>query len=228
MRGLFVTFEGGEGSGKTTQLALLADRVRASGQEVVETHDPGGTAIGKEIRSLLLHLGSGPIAPATELLLYEASRAQLVRELIAPAIGREAVVLCDRFTDSTVAYQGFGRGIDLDLIRRLNRFATDGLAPDLTILLDLDPQVGLARCRQVDTPEKPIGLGAASLSWDRIEAEPLDFHRRVRDGYLTLAAENADRVIVIDAGLDAIEIEAIVWNRFIRLTSVQRCRFMMS
>lgn len=237
MRGLFVTFEGGEGSGKTTQLALLADRIRASGQEVVETHDPGGTAVGKEIRSLLLHsprstCGVRPesvsIAPATELLLYEASRAQLVRELIAPAIGREAVVLCDRFTDSTVAYQGFGRGIDLDLIRRLNRFATDGLAPDLTILLDLDPQVGLARCRQVDAPEKPIGLGAASLSWDRIEAEPLDFHRRVRDGYLTLAAENADRMIVIDAGLDAIEIEAIVWNRFIRLTSVQRCRFMMS
>src|SRR5574337_1564488 len=136
MNGLFITFEGGEGSGKSTQLKLLANRIRAFGREVIETRDPGGTAIGKEIRTLLLHSplntcgdkpGSRPIAAATELLLYEASRAQLVREVIAPALARGAVVLCDRFTDSTLAYQGFGRGIDPDLIRRLNRFSTDGL-----------------------------------------------------------------------------------------------------
>lgn len=152
MRGLFVTFEGGEGSGKTTQLKLLANRIRASGQEVIESHDPGGTGIGKEIRTLLLDPGPAPISAATELLLYEASRAQLVRELIAPALARGTIVLCDRFTDSTVAYQGCGRGIDRDLIRQLNRFATDGLVPDLTILLDLDPEIGLARCGRTRVP----------------------------------------------------------------------------
>src|SRR5574337_1276342 len=129
--GLFVTFEGGEGSGKTTQLTLLAHRIRASGHEVIDTHDPGGTAIGKEIRTLLLHSplhtcgdrpGSVPITAATELLLYESSRAQLVWELIAPALARGVVVLCDRFCDSTLAYQGYGRGIDLDLVRQMNRF----------------------------------------------------------------------------------------------------------
>ncbi|MBZ0169124.1 thymidylate kinase [Candidatus Methylomirabilis lanthanidiphila] len=228
MRGLFVTFEGGEGSGKTTQLKLLANRIRASGQEVIESHDPGGTGIGKEIRTLLLDPGPAPISAATELLLYEASRAQLVRELIAPALARGTIVLCDRFTDSTVAYQGCGRGIDRDLIRQLNRFATDGLVPDLTILLDLDPEIGLARCGRDARPDAATGRGTGSAGWDRIEAEPLDFHRRVRDGYLALAREEPDRVAVIDAGLDTIEIEAIVWNRIVRLQSVQRCRFMTS
>src|SRR5574337_913927 len=137
--GLFVTFEGGEGSGKTTQLTLLAHRIRASGHEVIDTHDPGGTAIGKEIRTLLLHSplntcgdrpGSGSIAAVTELLLYEASRAQLVREVIEPALARGTIVLCDRFTDSTLAYQGYEIGIDRAFIRQLNRFATDGLVPD--------------------------------------------------------------------------------------------------
>src|SRR5574337_1706375 len=177
MRGIFVTFEGGEGSGKTTQLKLLADRIRASGQEVIETHDPGGTAIGKEIRTLLLHPGSASITAATELLLYEASRAQLVREVIAPALARGAVVVCDRFTDSTLAYQGFGRGIDLDLIRRLSRFSTDGLVPDLTILLDLDPEIGLMRCRRGVGVDAATGLSTGLSCWDRIEAEPLDFHQ---------------------------------------------------
>src|SRR5574337_252323 len=228
MRGIFVTFEGGEGSGKTTQLKLLADRIRASGQEVIETHDPGGTAIGKEIRTLLLHPGSASITAATELLLYEASRAQLVREVIAPALARGAVVVCDRFCDSTLAYQGCGRGIDLDVIRRLNRFAADELVPDLTILLDLNPEIGLARRGKGASADIATGLGTGSASWDRIEAEPLDFHRRVRDGYLTLAREEPDRISVIDAGVDTTEIEAMVWNRFVRLRSVQRCRFMTS
>lgn len=223
MRGIFVTFEGGEGSGKTTQLKLLAARVRASGKEVIETHDPGGTAIGKEIRTLLLHSplstcgdrpGSAPIAAATELLLYEASRAQLVREVIVPALERGAIVLCDRFTDSTLAYQGFGRALDLNLIRQMNRFAADGVVPSVTVLLDLDPEVGLARCRRGARGETSTRLGAEPSYWDRIEAEPLDFHRRVREGYLTLAREDPDRMIVIDAGLDVAEIEIIVWNRF--------------
>lgn len=228
MSGLFVTFEGGEGSGKTTQLKLLADRILASGAEVIDTKDPGGTAIGKEIRTLLLHSGpdrvqradrSVHIASATELLLYEASRAQLVRELIAPALARGAVVLCDRFTDSTLAYQGFGRGIDLTLIRRLSRFSTDGLVPDLTVLLDLDPTIGLMRCgRGVDAgADASMGRNAELPCWDRIEAEPLDFHHRIKEGYLALARDKPDRIAVVDADLGVREIAAIVWNQFIRL-----------
>jgi dTMP kinase len=226
MRGIFVTFEGGEGSGKTTQLTLLADRIRAFGKEVIETHDPGGTAIGKEIRTLLLHSplhtcgdrpGSAPITAATELLLYEASRAQLVRELIAPALERGAVVLSDRFTDSTLGYQGFGRGLDLNLIQQVNRFAADRLVPDLTVLLDLDPETGLMRCRRDVSADSWTELGTEPSCWDRIEAEPLDFHQRIREGYLTLARENPDRMIVIDAGLEVTEIETIVWNQFVRL-----------
>ncbi len=226
MSGLFITFEGGEGSGKTTQLKLLVNRIHASGKEVIGTQDPGGTAIGKEIRTLLLHSplhtcgdrpGSIPIAAATELLLYEASRAQLVRELIAPALARGAVVLCDRFTDSTLAYQGFGRDLDLSLIQRLNWFATDGLAPDLTILLDLDPGIGLMRCGRGVGADASTGLSTEPSCWDRIEAEPLDFHQRIRGGYLTMAREDPDRIAVIDAGQGVSEIETFVWNEFIRL-----------
>lgn len=208
-QGTFVTFEGGEGSGKTTQLKLLANRLRTLNVEVVETRDPGGTAIGKEIRTLLLSPGSAPLSAAAELLLYEASRAQLVREVIAPALARGAVVLCDRFTDSTLAYQGFGRGLDLDLIRRLNQFATNGITPDLTILLDVDPETGLQRC---------VGsVNAEPSSRDRIEAEPLDFHRGIGKGYLALAREEPDRIRVIDARLSVAEIERAVWDEFTRL-----------
>jgi dTMP kinase len=154
------------------------------------------------------------MAAVTELLLYEASRAQLVREVIVPALERGAIVLCDRLADSTLAYQGFGRGLDLNVIRQMNRFATDGLVPDLTVLLDLDPEVGLVRCRRGARVDSSARLSAEPSCWDRIEAEPLDFHRRVREGYLTLAREDPDRMIVIDAGLDVAEIEIIVWNRF--------------
>ncbi|HLC20608.1 MAG TPA: dTMP kinase [Candidatus Methylomirabilis sp.] len=204
MSGLFVTFEGGEGSGKTTQLKLLGTHLRALAEEVVETRDPGGTTIGKEIRTLLLSPESAPMSDAAELLLYEASRAQLVREVVAPSLARGAVVLCDRFTDSTLAYQGFGRGLDLDMIRRLNQFATDGLAPDLTVLLDLDPGMGLLRCTK--------GSGALPSSRDRIEAEPLDFHQRIREGYLALARDDPDRIRVIDARLGVTEVEMAVWK----------------
>lgn len=213
MGGLFVTFEGGEGSGKSTQLRLLANRLRALPEEVIETRDPGGTPIGKEIRTLLLSRDSTPMAEATELFLYEASRAQLVREVISPALARVAVVLCDRFTDSTVAYQGFGRGLDLTLIQRLNQLATDGLTPNLTILLDLDPGVGLARCMRSSSGE---------AAWrDRIEAEPLHFHRRVREGYLELARQEPERIRPIDAALSVAEIETAVWDEFDRLRRSQ-------
>lgn len=151
---------------------------------------------------------------AAELLLYEASRAQLVSEVIAPSLDRGAIVLCDRFTDSTLAYQGFGRGLDLDLIRHLNELATDGLVPDLTILLNLDPGIGLVRATGSPAAESPLG--------DRIEAEPLDFHRRVREAYLAMAREAPDRIRVIDGRLGVAEIEEAVWGEFIRLEDRRR------
>jgi dTMP kinase len=210
MSGVFVTFEGGEGSGKTTHLKLLAHHLRGVVGEVVETRDPGGTTIGKEIRTLLLSPESAPMSDAAELFLYEASRAQLVREVITPAITRAAVVLCDRFTDSTLAYQGFGRGLDLDLIRRLNHFATGGLVPDLTILLDLDPRAGLERCARSSRVEL--------ASRDRLEAEPLAFHQRVREGYLALARDAPDRIRVMNAAMSMREIELAVRDEVTRLT----------
>jgi len=209
MSGLFVTFEGGEGSGKTTHLKRLAHYLRDLGDEIVETRDPGGTTIGKEIRTLLLSPESAAISDPAELLLYEASRAQLVREVITPAIARGAVVLCDRFTDSTLAYQGFGRGLDLNLIRELNHFTTGGLVPDLTILLDLDPTIGLERCTR--------GSRAGLTSRDRLEAEPLSFHQRIREGYLVLAREEPERIRVMNAAMSMHEIEAAVRDEVLRM-----------
>ncbi len=209
MSGLFITFEGGEGSGKTTQLRLLARRLRAFPEEVVETRDPGGTTIGKEIRTLLLSPESVRMSESAELLLYEASRAQLVREVIAPALARGAIVLSDRFTDSTLAYQGYGRGLDRNLIHRLNQLATAGLRPDLTLLLDVDPQVGLARCARMASAE--------ATSRDRIEQEPLAFHLRTREGYLALAGQEPGRIRVLDASLSMPAIEVAVWNEVVRL-----------
>jgi dTMP kinase len=209
MSGLFITFEGGEGSGKTTQIRLLARRLRAVPGEVVETRDPGGTTIGKEIRRLLLSPESSRMSEAAELLLYEASRAQLVREVIAPALARGAVVLSDRFTDSTLAYQGYGRGLDLDLIHRLNRLATAGLTPNLTLLLDVDATVGLARSARIASTE--------AMSRDRIEQEPLAFHQRTREGYLALARQEPARIKVLDARRSMADVEAAVWNEVVRL-----------
>ncbi len=205
MPGLFITFEGGEGSGKTTQLRPLLAYLRSAGKDVVETRDPGGTSIGKQIRALLLDRDNTRMAPATELLLYEASRAQLVQEIIRPALAAGRVVLCDRFTDSTVAYQGYGRGLDLHCIARLNALATDGLRPDLTFLLDLDPAVGLRRATQ--------RVAERQAQRDRIEGEVLAFHQRVRTGYRTIAAAEPQRVIVLDASSGMAEIEARIRRR---------------
>lgn len=205
MPGLFITFEGGEGSGKTTQLKALLTHLRSTGRDAVETRDPGGTPIGKQIRALLLDRENTRMAPATELLLYEASRAQLVHEVIRPALTTGRIVLCDRFTDSTVAYQGYGRGLDLDLIARLNALATDGLRPDLTFLLDLDPAVGLLRATQ--------RVAGRQEPQDRIEEEVLAFHQRVRFGYRAMAAAEPDRVIVLDASLGMAEIEGRIRPR---------------
>jgi len=205
MPGLFIIFEGGEGSGKTTQLKALLTHLRSTGRDAVETRDPGGTPIGKQIRGLLLDRENTRMGPATELLLYEASRAQLVHEVIRPALAAGRIVLCDRFTDSTVAYQGYGRGLDLELIARLNALATEGLRPDLTFLLDLDPGVGLARATRRVTERQE--------RHDRIEAEVLAFHQRVRTGYRAIAAADSERVILLDASRGMSEIEGHIRRR---------------
>ncbi len=207
MRGLFFTFEGVEGSGKTTQLRRLSATLRQAGQRVAETREPGGTSLGDAIRSILLATRNLEMVAETELFLYLASRAQLCREWIASALNAETIVVCDRFADATVAYQGYGRGLDLKLIRTINRVATGGLTPDLTILLDLDPREGLRRVRergQVPLPESLL---------DRLEAEALEFHDRVRKGYLQLAREEPHRFQIIDATQSEEAITAEIWAR---------------
>lgn len=183
--GLFVTLEGVDGSGKSTQAAALADRLRAAGHEVVALREPGGTAISEKIRAILLDPANGEMADECELLLYEASRAQLVRQVIEPALARGAVVVCDRFFDSTHAYQSGARGLDDALVRRANALGCCGVVPDVTLVLDVDPEVAFSRA------------GAGGL--DRMEAEGLAFQRRVRADYLALAKEEPGRVRVVDA-----------------------------
>jgi len=205
MPGLFITFEGGEGSGKTTQLKALLAVLRGSGIEAVETRDPGGTAVGKQIRELLLDREQVRMEAAAELFLYQASRAQLVAEVIRPALAQDRVVLCDRFCDSTVAYQGYGRGLDLTLIAQLNAVATGGLAPDLTFLLDLEPGQGLERASQREQQLRQ--------RQDRMERELLAFHQRVRDGYRAIAAAEPRRVVVVDGARGMTEIEGDIRRR---------------
>ncbi len=202
MPGLFITFEGGEGSGKTTQLKALLNHLAEGRHEVVETRDPGGTTIGNQIRAVLLDGENDRMDPWTELLLYEASRRQLVCEVIRPALAAGRIVVCDRFTDSTVAYQGYGRGLDLAVIERLNAMATDGVRPDLTILLDIDPMLGLARISgRLREPRHKL---------DRLEEEVMDFHLAVRKGFLAQAAAEPARFLVLDAAHGLLDLEAAI------------------
>ncbi|MCS7039488.1 MAG: dTMP kinase [Anaerolineae bacterium] len=187
----FITFEGIEGSGKTTQMQLLRDWLQARGEQVLATREPGGTAIGDRIRAILLDPNHTEMAAETEILLYAAARAQIVRQIIRPHLEQGWIVLCDRFFDSTLAYQGYGRGLPLNILRDITAFATGGLVPDLTFYLDLPVEVGLRRKAQ--TPAE----------WTRFEAETLAFHRRVRKGYLELAAAEPRRWVVLDAGQPA-------------------------
>ncbi len=182
--GCFITLEGPEGAGKTTQLKLLSKCLDELGHEHVITRDPGGTALGKPIRRILLN-SETPVHPVTELLLYEADRAQNVSEIILPNLKAGRIVFCDRYTDSTLAYQGFGRNIDFKLIDMLNEIASQGLRPDLTILFDIESSEGLSRLH-------PSGH-------DRLEREALEFHQKVRQGYLKLAAKEPERWRIIDA-----------------------------
>jgi dTMP kinase len=208
---MFITFEGPEGSGKSSQLALLAPFLVARGVDVLVTREPGGTAIGDQIRLCLHDVANNEMTAATELLLYSASRAQLVREIIQPALAAGKLVLCDRFADSTLAYQGYGRGLDIDNLHTITRFATGGLAPDLTFLLDIDVAHGLARRRE------------CGAEMNRLDLEQLAFHERVRQGYYELMRADAARWCIIDADrpVDAVQqdIRTTLLERLIRLPS---------
>lgn len=189
--GPFITFEGIEGCGKTTQIRVLADNLRSKNFDVLATREPGGCPIADLIRTILLDPANTAMTPRTELLLYAAARSQHVAEVIMPAITRGQVVLCDRFSDATLAYQGYGRGLDRKLILALNEIATTGTVPDLTLILDLPVDKGLQRARQ----RNGSATGSAD---DRLERESFAFHQRVREGYLALARQN-NRCRLIDA-----------------------------
>lgn len=194
MKGTFISLEGIEGTGKSTQAKLLSDYLKEKGFEVVLTEEPGGTQIGLRIRELLLSVEHKEMTAVTELLLYNASRSQHIKEIIFPAISRGAIVITDRFTDSTFAYQGYGRRIDMNLIDSIDLIATGGLRPDITILLDLDAEVGLKRNRGINKT-------------DRLELENLEFHQRVRNGYHNLAEKEPERIKLIDASAGIREIQ---------------------
>ena len=190
-RGLFITFEGPECAGKTTQIKLLQEYCASMGRDVVVTREPGGTEIGEELRQIVKHHVSDiPVTDEAEVLLFAASRAQHVSELIKPALERGAVVICDRFTDSTTAYQGYARGLDMDFITSLNNFAVSGCLPDITFLLDLTAEESMDRSSKREE---------TLLVVDRIESEKIDFHRKVREGFLKIAEAEPERVKVIPA-----------------------------
>jgi len=193
---LFITFEGGEGCGKSTQARALYQRLLRSGVSALLTREPGGTPLGSQLRRWLK--GEGEIDAQTELLLFNASRAHLVSRVIRPALEKGIVVICDRFSDSTTAYQGYGRGLDFALIETANNIGTQGLRPDLTMLLDFPVEQGLARKRL----------------HDRFEREGLAFHQRVRQGYMEMAGKEPGRWLVIDASLPKKEVGRLIWERF--------------
>jgi dTMP kinase len=197
----FITFEGGDGSGKTTQLKALEGYLTERGKSCIATREPGGTSLGNLIRQVLLEVGKQPITSPTELFLYLADRAQHIREVIIPAIEQGNVVLCDRHTDSTLAYQGYGRGIDLGLLRSLNDIASQGIKPDLTFLFDCPVEIGLSRTAQRQS-QAITGVGRE----DRFEREKVEFHERVREGFLELARAEPHRFRIIDAARSVDEI----------------------
>lgn len=204
MSGLFITLEGGDGTGKSTQIGLLQEWFESHGREVVKTLEPGGSDFGKEIREIVLH-SRGHIVARSEALLYAADRAHNVATNVRPALERGAVVIQDRYIDSSVAYQGAGRVLDATEIRDLSMWATEGLVPDLTVVLDLDPVVSRER------------LLSENKKFDRLESQELDFHVRVRDAYVAMAEAEPNRFVVIDATLDRLEIRDLIIDRVGRL-----------
>ena len=202
---LFITFEGGEGSGKSVQAKALYKRLAQLAIPALLTHEPGGTPFGKRIGRWLKWTDDRDMSPMTELMLFNASRAQLVTEVIQPNLKSGIAVVCDRYADSTTAYQGYGRGLDLEMVKAINDAATQGLKPDLTILLDIPVEAGLARKR--------------GKRQDRFEQEEIAFHQRVREGYLKLAANDAERWLVIDGTQSKAKIAQIIWQRVSQLLS---------
>lgn len=205
---MFITFEGPDGSGKTTQVALTSAWLRTQGYQVLLTREPGGTDIGNQIRQVLHDLKNQAMHPRTELLLYSASRAQIVEEVIKPHLAAGGLVLCDRFYDSTYAYQGYGHGLDLKHLRQITEFATGGLRPDLTVFLDLSAEDGLQR---------RLSALDAGGEWNRLDAMETAFHQRVRDGYHALIKEEPERWVTINAAqpIDKVQadIQAVVGGR---------------
>jgi dTMP kinase len=206
--GIFISLEGGEGAGKTTQAQLLRQRLERLGHKVVVTREPGGTPLSEEIRRIILRPSAAPrpnssssdLPPEAELLLFLAARAQLVAEVIRPALERGEIVVCDRYSDSTLAYQGYGRGLDLEAVKAADRLATGGLRPDLSVLLDLPVDVGLARKK-------------ADAEWDTIGQEGREFHERVHAGFAEIVAGEPSRWVVVDATLSSEVIAERIWER---------------
>ena len=197
-KGLFVTLEGGESAGKSTQLTALANRARALGIETVTSREPGGTPLGESLRNILLSSNDGEVDIRAELLVFAAARAQHLAELIRPALARGALVLCDRFSDSTIAYQQYGRGIDSGIIAKAIELATDGLRPDLTILLDVESHVSRERTTRPN---------------DYLERAGVEFHERVRAGFVSLAESEPDRWIIIDGAIAPDEVTDLAWEQ---------------
>lgn len=193
-KGKFITFEGPEGCGKSTQIKLLSEALTKEGRSVLTTREPGGTDTGEEIRKILMNPEHVELTDLTEVFLYEAARAQLVNEVIIPALDSGQTVLCDRFSESTLAYQGYGGKISVEWIQKIDQMARGGLSPDLTLFIDVNPEVGLKRAR---ASEKEI---------DRLEEKDLEYHKRVYQGYLELAKKNQDRIKVVDGRKDIQEI----------------------
>jgi dTMP kinase len=192
---MFISFEGPEGSGKTLQIAALAEFLEAAGYPVLATREPGGTGIGDQVRDILLDLDNTAMQARTEILLFQASRAQLVEEVILPHLARGDIVLSDRYADSTIAYQGYGHQVNLEQLKSIVTFATGGLKPDVSLFLDIDVEVGLRR-------------KSGGEEWNRLDAFDLDFHRRVRQGFHQMVAEEPERWVVVDAAKARIEVQA--------------------
>ncbi len=207
---LFITFEGGEGSGKTVQSRALYRRLSKLAVPALLTHEPGGTSLGEKIARWLKWSQDTGISPLVELLMFNASRARLVEVVIQPNLKNGKVVICDRYTDSTIAYQSYGRGLELELVKAINNAATWGLKPDLTILLDIPAEEGLAR--------------KGSKRHDRFEQEDIAFHQRVREGYLKIAADEPKRWLVVDASQSKEKIAQIIWQKVRQLISSQETR----
>jgi dTMP kinase len=203
-RGVFITFEGPEGSGKSTQLRRLAVRLREEGRTVLETAEPGGTAIGMQIRRVLLDAKNQELRPTTELLLMFAARAQNIDEAILPALSRGEIVLCDRFTDSSLVYQGIARGLGSEVVYEVDRIACRGLIPDLSIVVDIETSLGLERAHGRNRQTQDVET--------RMDEQAVDFHRKVRDGYLHLAADEPNRVRLIDGSRSVEAVGADVWD----------------